>query len=157
MSCNNSNNDRVYGKKKLQSLSIRTEEWRNFLKGTNNCDIPLNIDNFKYCCLNKKGVLFENDIYQVGVVCTANSEGKSIQLMIYIGNKTKSEMADCAINLRQIGQIKGSNVSNMKDIIPPMSQIIPEVTLNDNHEKIVLEFSFRFYIFIINLFVFCDF
>lgn len=87
---------------KYRKVPYKGFEWSNFLKNTKNSEIMLNIDNFKYCCLNSKGVLFENEVYQIGLVYKEEIEGKNDCYKVFIGNKSLLPMNNCYLSLKQV-------------------------------------------------------
>ena len=130
---------------KMQRVEHKNLEWREFMKRTNNGEILLNVDNFKYCCLNKKGVLFENEIYQVGVVFQNDLNGNSI-FSIYFGNKTKEEMSECNLTLTQMnGRKSNERLTGVRDVINGNSQMVVEISFDAkiSWEKTIMEFKYK--------------
>jgi len=116
------------------------------MKLTNNSEILLNIDNFKYSCLYKKGVLFENEIYQVGVVFDNDLKG-NVGFSIFFGNKTKEDMTNCGLNLKELNDGKtNTKINGVREVIQGNSQLIVEVTFFNGKscwEKVIMEFNYR--------------
>ena len=131
---------------KMQKIEIRNKDWREFMKLTNNSEILLNIDNFKYSCLYKKGVLFENEIYQVGVVFDNDLKG-NVGFSIFFGNKTKEDMTNCGLNLKELNDGKtNTKINGVREVIQGNSQLIVEVTFFNGKscwEKVIMEFNYR--------------
>ncbi len=79
-------------KKNSNFIDFNEKKWQMFLSETsilNSNDI--NLENFKYSCINEKGVLFENDFLQIGSI-TSKMQNRILGNLLYFGNKTKSEI-----------------------------------------------------------------
>ena len=89
-------------------IEFKENEWRKFLNETSLNDSDyLNLDNFKYSCVNEKGVLFENEFIQIGSI-TNKVQDKFLRNNFYFGNKTKSDIV--------IENVKVSNHTFKKSI-----------------------------------------
>ena len=49
----------------------------------------MNVDNYKYSCLNQRAILYENELIQIGSVVN-RLDSKKIRMILYFGNKTSS-------------------------------------------------------------------
>lgn len=79
-------------KKNSTFIEFKEKDWQKFLNETSLAESDyLNLDNFKYTCVNEKGVLFENEFIQIGSI-TNKIQDTILRNNFYFGNKTKSDI-----------------------------------------------------------------